>query len=140
MTKDDKVIIVGGGHNGLVAAAYLAGAGLAVQVLERREMVGGAVVTEEWFPGYHLSTCAMLVHGLRKKVIDDLELPKYGYHVYPFDPVRVFPFPDGKAGRALVYARLGNDKEARQDVYRAVELGFDRGRLEGDIAELKIQR
>ena len=114
MATDDQVIIVGGGHNGLVAAGYLAEAGLKVQVLERREMIGGAAVTEEWFPGYQLSTCSMLVHGLRKKVIDDLELNKYGYHVYPVDPVRVFPFLDGKA------VRTWNDDDKTKEEIRKI--------------------
>ena len=57
MSDETRVVIVGGGHNGLVAAGYLSRAGLNVQVLERRDVVGGAVVTEEWFPGYHISTC-----------------------------------------------------------------------------------
>ena len=99
MVSQDKVILVGGGHNGLVAAGYLAQAGLTVQVLERREMVGGAAVTEEWFPGYQVSSCSMVLHGLRRKVINDLELHKHGYHVDPIDPVMVNPLPNGKAVR-----------------------------------------
>jgi phytoene dehydrogenase-like protein len=114
MAADNRVIIVGGGHNGLVAAGYLAGAGLTVQVLERREVLGGAAVTEEWFPGYRLSTCSMLVHGLRKKVIDDLELHKYGYQVYPFDPVRVFPFPNGNI------VRMWNDDDKTAEEIRKI--------------------
>lgn len=97
MPENTKVIIIGAGHNGLVAAGYLARAGLNVHVLERRDIVGGAVVTEEWFPGYHISTCSYICHILQKKVIDDLELRRYGFHVYPIDPSRVHPYPDGKA-------------------------------------------
>ena len=97
MTEKKKVVIVGGGHNGLVAAGYLGRAGLNVQVLERRDVVGGAVVTEEWFPGYHISTCSYICHILQKKVIDDLELRRYGFHVYPIDPSRVHPYLNGKA-------------------------------------------
>ena len=74
MAEKTNVVIVGGGHNGLVAAGYLGRAGLNVQVLERRDVVGGAVVTEEWFPGYHISTCSYVCHILQKKVIDDLEM------------------------------------------------------------------
>ncbi len=96
MADKTKVVIVGAGHNGLVAAGYLARAGLEVQVLERRDVVGGAAVTEEWFPGYKISTCSYVCHILQKKVIDELELRKYGFHVYPIDPMRVHPFPNGK--------------------------------------------
>ncbi len=96
MTDKTKAVIVGAGHNGLVAAGYLARAGLDVQVLERRDVVGGAAVTEEWFPGYRISTCSYVCHILQKKVIDELELRKYGFHVYPIDPMRVHPFPNGK--------------------------------------------
>ena len=96
MADKTKVVIVGAGHNGLVAAGYLARAGLDVQVLERRDVVGGAAVTEEWFPGYKISTCSYVCHILQKKVIDELELRKYGFHVYPIDPMRVHPFPNGK--------------------------------------------
>jgi phytoene dehydrogenase-like protein len=98
-TTDNSVIIVGGGHNGLVTAGYLARAGLKVQVLERRERVGGAAVTEEWFPGFHISTCSYMCHALQKKVIDDLELRKYGFHVYTMDPGRTHLFPDGQSVR-----------------------------------------
>ncbi len=95
MATDKKVIIVGGGHNGLVAAGYLARSGLDVQVLERRELVGGAAVTEEWFPGYRLSSCSYICHLLQRKVIEDLELRKHGFHVYSLDPMRFMPFPNG---------------------------------------------
>ena len=74
MMKDNSAIIVGGGHNGRVAAGYLARAGLDVQVLERRALVGGTAVAEEWFPGFHISTCSYMWHALQKQVIDDLEL------------------------------------------------------------------
>ena len=97
MAEKTRVVIVGGGHNGLVAAGYLGRAGLNVQVLERRDVVGGAAVTEEWFPGYKISTCSYICHILQQKVIDDLELRRYGFHVYPIDPSRVHPFPNGKA-------------------------------------------
>ena len=89
MAKNTRVVIVGAGHNGLVAAGYLARAGLDVQVLERRDVVGGAAVTEEWFPGYRISTCSYVCHILQKKVIDDLELRNYGFHVYPMDPSKI---------------------------------------------------
>lgn len=91
-----EVVIVGAGHNGLVAAGYLGRAGFEVQVLERRDVVGGAVVTEEWFPGFRIGTCSYVCHILQKKVIDELEMRRYGFHVHPIDPSRVHPFPNGK--------------------------------------------
>lgn len=97
MSERTRAVIVGAGHNGLVAAGYLGRAGLDVQALERRDVVGGAAVTEEWFPGYRISTCSYVCHILQQKVIDELELRKYGFHVYPIDPMRIHPFPNGKS-------------------------------------------
>ena len=77
------VVIVGAGHNGLVAAAYLARAGLAVQLFERRPFAGGASVTEELWPGFHFSTCAHMIHGLHPKLIRDLRLRERGLRVLP---------------------------------------------------------
>jgi len=90
-------IIVGGGHNGLVCAAYLAKAGLDVLVLERRHMVGGACATEEIFPGYQISTCSYVAYILQDKVVRDLELRKHGYQVHPLPMKRFFPYPDGRS-------------------------------------------
>jgi phytoene dehydrogenase-like protein len=89
-------IVIGGGHNGLVAATYLARGGLSVLVVERRPMVGGACVTEELFPGYRLSSCSYICYLLQEKVIVDLELPRHGFEVYPLEPSRFHPFPDGR--------------------------------------------
>ena len=105
---------MGAGHNGLVAAGYLARAGLDVQMLERRDVVGGAAVTEEWFPGYRLSTCSYVCHILQKKVIDDLELRRYGFHVYPLEPSRIHPFPNGKI------VRIWHDDQRTAEEIRAV--------------------
>ena len=87
--------VVGGGHNGLVCAAYLARAGLKTVVLERRHLVGGAAVTEEVWPGYRVSTASYVVSLLSARIVRELDLPKYGYHVYPLDPAYFAPFPDG---------------------------------------------
>src|SRR5689334_1803807 len=89
-------IVVGAGHNGLIAAGYLAKAGKRVLVLERRHVIGGATVTEEHWPGYHLSTCSYVCNLLLPEVIRDLELVRHGYDVRPFDPQYFVPFPDGR--------------------------------------------
>ena len=89
-------LIVGGGHNGLVTAAYLAKAGLHTTVLERREVLGGCSVTEELWPGYRVSTAAYLTSLLQERVVADLELERFGYHVEPKDPPFFSPFPDGR--------------------------------------------
>jgi phytoene dehydrogenase-like protein len=89
-------IIVGGGHNGLVAAAYLARAGRNVLVLEARELVGGCAVTEEVWPGYRVSTASYLASLLQEKVVRELELQRFGYLVDAKDPAFFSPFPDGR--------------------------------------------
>jgi phytoene dehydrogenase-like protein len=94
--KTFDVIIVGGGHNGLVCAAYLARAGRKVLVLERRELVGGCAVTEEIWPGYRVSTAAYLTSLLQERIIRDLELARFGYQVDAKDPAFFSPFPDGR--------------------------------------------
>jgi phytoene dehydrogenase-like protein len=94
MAKFD-VVIVGGGHNGLVAACYLAKAGLKVCVLERRNIVGGAAVTEELWPGFRISRASYFPH-LRQEIIEDLQLTKYGYSYGIVEPRNFFPFKHGK--------------------------------------------
>ncbi len=89
-------IIVGGGHNGLVTAAYLARAKRRVLVLESRELVGGCAVTEEIWPGYKVSTASYLSSLMQEKVVRELELAKYGYRVDAKDPAFFSPFPDGR--------------------------------------------
>ena len=93
MTKYDAIII-GGGHNGLTSAAYLAKAGKKVLVLERRHLAGGAAVTEEIYPGFKYSVCSYVVSLLRPEVIQELELPKYDLEIIPLDST-FSPLPDG---------------------------------------------
>jgi phytoene dehydrogenase-like protein len=89
-------IVIGGGHNGLVTAAYLARAGKRVVVLERREITGGCAATEEIWHGYKVSTGAYLVSLLQERIVRELELEKFGYRVLPKDPAFFSPFPDGR--------------------------------------------
>jgi phytoene dehydrogenase-like protein len=89
-------IIIGAGHNGLVAAGYLARAGKRVLVVEQRDRVGGACTLEEPFPGFTMSPCAYVVSLLRPEIIRDLELHKYGFDAYVKDPQMFSPFLDGE--------------------------------------------
>lgn len=89
-------IVVGAGHNGLTAAAYLARAGLSVLVLERREIVGGCCVTEEIAPGCRVSTTSYVASMLRPEVTSELQLRDYGLRMIPCDPAIQVPFPDGR--------------------------------------------
>ena len=90
-------ILVGGGHNGLVTAAYLARAGQKVLVLEARDRVGGTAVTEEPWPGFKVSTAAYVVSLFRPEIVRDLELGRHGYALLPRSPSSFTPFPDGRS-------------------------------------------
>src|SRR6188474_2377805 len=87
-------IVIGGGHNGLTAAAYLGKAGRKVLVLERRHVVGGAAVTEEVFPGFKFSVCSYVVSLLRPEIIRELDLPRHGLEILPLDGTFT-PMPNG---------------------------------------------
>src|SRR6478752_9130552 len=89
-------IIIGAGHNGLVTAAYLAKAGRKVLVLERRDVIGGACVTEELWPGYKVSTAAYVNSLLRPEIIRDLELKRHGFEMLPRTPSSFAPFPHAR--------------------------------------------
>ena len=94
-TKYDAIVI-GGGHNGLVTACYLARAKWRVLVLERRYVVGGACVTEEVFPGFKVSTAAYVNSLFRPEIIRDLRLKEYGFEAIERNPASFSPFLDGR--------------------------------------------
>src|ERR1700676_412267 len=103
-------VIVGGGHNCLVCAAYLAAAGLKVTVLERRAVVGGAAVTEEFHPGFRTSVAAYTVSLLNPKIIRELELPAHGLSVVERRLANFLPTEDGRylaVGGSRTYAEVG---------------------------------
>ena len=127
------VVIIGGGHNGLVCAAYLASAGLRVTVLERRNVVGGAAVTEEFHPGFRNSVAAYTVSLLNPKVIRDLDLPRHGLRVVERKLSNFLPLDDHR------YLKIGAGKTesevakfSQRDAARLAEYG---GRL-GGIADV----
>jgi phytoene dehydrogenase-like protein len=111
MTNYDAIVI-GGGHNGLTAAAYLARAGKKVLVLERRHVLGGAAVTEEIHPGFKFSVCSYVVSLLRPEVIRELELPKYDLEIIPLDSTFT-PMPNGD-----FLFRCGDHSRTRREIAR----------------------
>ena len=116
------VAIVGGGHNGLTAAAYLARAGRRVVVLERRHVLGGAAVTEEVFPGFKFSVCSYVVSLLRPEIIRDLELRRHGLELLPLDGTFT-PMPDGDylwrvGDEARTHAAIARHSRVDADAYQ----------------------
>ena len=95
--SERDVVVIGGGHNGLACATYLAKAGLDVLVLERRPIVGGAAVTEESWPGYRVSTASYVVSLMPERIVGELDLKRFGYEVSIITPDYFVPFPDGSS-------------------------------------------
>ncbi|MGH8172501.1 MAG: phytoene desaturase family protein [Rhodanobacteraceae bacterium] len=122
MTTQYDAILIGGGHNGLVCAAYLAKAGLKALVLERRDVVGGAAVTEEFHPGFRNSVAAYTVSLLQPKVIHDLDLDAHGLKIVQRRLNNFLPLPDGrylKTGAGQTHAEVA--KFSRRDAERLPE-------------------
>ena len=112
-------VLVGGGHNGLVCAAYLAKAGKRVLVLERRDVVGGAAVTEEFHPGFRNSVASYTVSLLQPKVIQDLQLERHGLRTVLRRANNFLPLPDGRyllaaAGRTAAEVAKFSRRDAAQ--------------------------
>src|SRR5262245_40688947 len=97
MKKRFDCLIIGGGHNGLVAAAYLAKAGKSVCVLERRHVLGGCSVTEEIWPGFKVSVASYVISLFRPEIIRELRLTQYGLTILPRDPSSFTPLLDGRS-------------------------------------------
>src|SRR5271157_5130513 len=131
MSQRYDAIIIGGGHNGLVTAAYLGRAGRKALVLERRELLGGCSVTEEVWPGYRVSTAAYLTSLLQERIVRELDLPRFGYRVDAKDPAFFSAFPDGRhffmwQDRAKTLAEIARFSGRDAQVYPAYEDQLER--------------
>lgn len=124
---DTDIVMIGGGHNGLVCAAYLAAAGLKVTVLERRDVLGGAAVTEEFHPGFRNSVAAYTVSLLNPKVIADLDLHRHGLRIVERKVGNFLPLEDGYL---LAGPGLTHDEVAKFSARDAARLGEYEARLE----------
>jgi phytoene dehydrogenase-like protein len=125
------VVIIGGGHNGLACAAYLAKAGLDVLVLEKRGVVGGAAATEEPWPGYRVSSASYVVSLMPPQVVRELDLKRFGYEVSLITPDYFVPFPDGTSltlwgDVERDAAAIGRFSERDAAAYVAFDRYFDR--------------
>ena len=138
--KQCDALIIGAGHNGLVCAAYLAGAGLKVTVLEQRAVVGGAAVTEEFHPGFRNSVAAYTVSLLNPKIIRELELARHGLSIVERRVSNFLPTADGR------YLRTGADLTEREvakfsgeDARRLADYGARLDRIADVLRDLVLQ-
>jgi phytoene dehydrogenase-like protein len=137
--RSRDVVIVGGGHNSLACAAYLAKGGCDVLVLERRGIVGGAAVTEEPWPGYRISSASYVVSLMPQRIVDELGLVRFGYRVSVLEPDYYVPYADGNAlvlwsdvGRTVEEIARFSKRDA--DAYVEFDRYFDRlGKLMHDL-------
>jgi phytoene dehydrogenase-like protein len=131
MAKRYDAIIIGGGHNGLTAAAYLARAGRSVLVLEKRHLLGGAAVTEEVYPGFRFSEFSYVVSLLRPEIIRELELPKHGLEILPLDGT-ITPLDDDYVWRVNDHGKT--IRELRRWSLSDAEAYEEYGQLMADMA------
>jgi phytoene dehydrogenase-like protein len=129
--SERDVVVVGGGHNGLACAAYLGRAGLDVVVLERRDVIGGAAATEEPWPGYRVSSASYVVSLMPPRIVDELQLKRFGYEVSIIAPDYFVPFPDGTSltlwgDTARDAANIARLSKSDADAYVEFDRYFDR--------------
>ncbi|HEU0199937.1 MAG TPA: FAD-dependent oxidoreductase, partial [Burkholderiaceae bacterium] len=136
------VVIIGAGHNGLTCACYLAAAGLKVRVVERRSVVGGAAVTEEFFPGFRNSSASYTVSLLNPTVIRDLRLAEHGLRIIERPFANFLPLPDGRclkfgADPASTFAEVA--KFSRRDAERLAQYYARLDRLAAQLKQWVLQ-
>src|SRR5829696_10036401 len=129
--SERDVVVVGGGHNGLACAAYLAKAGMDVLVLERRDILGGAAATETMWVGYQVSSASYVVSLMPDRIVAELDLKRYGYEVSIIAPDYFVPFPDGTSltlwgDVERDAAAIGRFSERDAAAYVAFDRYFDR--------------
>jgi len=140
MAHHCDALIIGGGHNGLVCAAYLARAGLKVTVLERRHIVGGAAVTEEFHPGFRNSVASYTVSLLQAKVIRELDLARYGLHIVERELNNFLPTADGRylaVGAGNTRAEVA--RFSARDAQRLADYNTELDALAGLLRELVLE-
>lgn len=134
--RSDDVLILGGGHNGLACAAYLAGAGLRVRVLERRHIVGGAAVTEAFHPGFRNSLASYTVSLLNPKVIAELRLREHGLRIVERPYSNFLPLPDGRHFRGGMHVETELQRWCPRDIPRWHDYNARMDRIVAILREL----